>query len=232
MLRSIKIYLMSTVVAGFYWLLSRSWRMKEMGLPLGPKTRNPKLYAHWHGDELLLVAVSIHKNMAIMASRSSDGELMKRVLNFLGYKVVRGSSSRGGAGGLKGLIDLMKTGKYHSSLAVDGPRGPIYEVKPGILKLAQETGLPIIPAAAWASKKFVFKKSWNQCYLPLPFSKCIVWYGEPMLVPKNIPDLEFENLRKTLELRMRALKKEVEAHFEVVQKKPTFKASELLTHGV
>ncbi len=222
---------MGVGVASFYWLLSRTWRMKEMGLPLGPSARNPKLYAHWHGDELLLVAVSIRKQMAIMASRSSDGELMKRVLSFLGYKVVRGSSSRGGAGGLKGLIDLMKTGKYHSSLAVDGPRGPIYQVKPGVLKLAQETGLPIIPAAAWTSNKFVFKRSWNQCYLPMPFSKCIVWYGEPMLVPANTSVEEFESLRKTLELRMQALKKEVEEHFAVSQNIFT-KSSELITSGV
>lgn len=231
MIRSAKIWLMSLLVTSFYWLLSRTWRMKEMGLPLGPSARNPKIYAHWHGDELLLVAISIKKHMAIMASRSSDGELMKRVLSSFGYKVVRGSSSRGGAGGLKGLIDLMKTGKYHSSLAVDGPRGPIYQVKPGILKLAQETGLPIIPSVAWCSSKFVFKKSWNQCYLPMPFSKCIVWYGEPMLVSKQISDDDFEKLRKTLELRMKALKQEVEDHFNALQpvhKKP----SELITAGV
>jgi lysophospholipid acyltransferase (LPLAT)-like uncharacterized protein len=231
MIRRIKILLMSTVVASFYWLLSRTWRMKEMGLPLGPSHRTPKLYAHWHGDELLLVAISIRKHMAIMASRSSDGELMKKVLNFLGYKVVRGSSSKGGAGGLKGLIDLMKTGKYHSSLAVDGPRGPIYRVKPGILKLAQETGLPIIPSVGWASKKFVFKKSWNQCYLPKPFAKCVVWYGDPMCVPAKITDEEFENLRKTLELRLQALKQEVENHFEASQKS-FLKPTEVLTHGV
>jgi len=231
MIRRVKTFILSLLVASFYWLLSRTWRMKEMGLPLGPSARNPKIYAHWHGDELLLVAVSIKKHMAIMASRSKDGELMKRFLNLLGYKVVRGSSSRGGAGGLKGLIDLMRTGKYHSSLAVDGPRGPIYQVKPGILKLAQETGLPIIPAAAWASKKIVFKKSWNQCYLPLPFSKCVVWYGDPMLVPADITAEEFEKLRVTLELRMQALKREVEEHFSIcakVFKKP----SELITAGV
>jgi len=231
MIRRIKIALTSVLVTSFYWLLSRTWRMKEMGLPLGPTARNPKLYAHWHGDELLLVAVSMRKHMAIMASRSSDGELMKRVLSFLGFKVVRGSSSRGGAGGLKGLIDLMKTGKYHSSLAVDGPRGPIYQVKPGILKLAQATGLPIIPTAAWTSSKFVFKKSWNQCYLPMPFAKCVVWYGEPMLVPKEISTEDFEKLRVTLELRMQALKREVEDYFTVSQK--TFKKpSELITAGV
>jgi lysophospholipid acyltransferase (LPLAT)-like uncharacterized protein len=231
MIRRIKILLMSAGVTSFYWLLSRTWRMREMGLPLGPSAPNPKLYAHWHGDELLLVAISIKKKMAIMASRSSDGELMKRVLTFLGFRVVRGSSSRGGAGGLKGLIDIMKTGNYHSSLAVDGPRGPIYQVKPGVLKLAQETGLPIIPTVAWCSNKFIFKKSWNQCYLPMPFSKCIVWYGDPMLVPKGITEEEFESLRKSLEIRMQTLNTEVELFFASSQPS-LITANELINTGV
>ncbi|MFM8313274.1 MAG: hypothetical protein ACKOA8_03230, partial [Deltaproteobacteria bacterium] len=92
-------------------------------------------------------------------------------------------------------------------------------------------GLPIIPSVAWCSNKFVFKKSWNQCYLPMPFSKCVVWYGEPMLVPSVTTDEEFEILRKTLELRMQALKKEVVEYFSPVTK--TLKtSSELITAGV
>jgi hypothetical protein len=75
------------------------------------------------------------------------------------------------------------------------------------------------------------KKSWTQCYLPMPFAKCVVWYGEPMLVPKEISTEDFEKLRVTLELRMQALKREVEDYFTVSQK--TFKKpSELITAGV
>jgi lysophospholipid acyltransferase (LPLAT)-like uncharacterized protein len=210
--RRIELFLIAFSVASFYWLLSRFWRLREEGP--GPSDPSPKLYAHWHGDELLLIRVCIHRRMAIMASRSKDGELMKRVLEFYGFRVVRGSSTRGGAAGLKGLIDVMKSGKYHSSLAVDGPRGPRFKVKPGILKLAQETGLPIIPGVAASSKRFVFKKSWNQCYLPLPFARCEVIYGEPIKVPKELTEVEFEFLRQTLENRLLKLKAEVESRFE------------------
>ncbi len=101
---------------------------------------------HWHGDELLLVSAFAGKKIAVMSSWSRDGTLMTLVLRWLGYKVSRGSSNKGGCAGLKGLVDAMKGGGA-ASLAVDGPRGPLHRVKPGVLKLAQLTGCPIVPVA-------------------------------------------------------------------------------------
>ena len=139
------------------------------------------------------------------------------MLTWLGFKVVRGSSTRGGAGGLKGLIDAVAREGWNASLAVDGPRGPIYKVKPGVLKLAQQTQCVLVPGAAAASRRFVFKKAWNRCYLPLPFSRCVIVYGEPIIVPQNITDEEFESMRVRLETTLLALKAEAESHF---QRKP------------
>lgn len=138
---------------------------------------------------------------------------MRRVLGWLGFYIVRGSSTRGGAAGLKGLIDAVNKEGWSASLAVDGPRGPIYKVKPGILKLAQETGRPLILGAAAASRRFVFKKAWNRCYLPLPFSRCVIVYGEPILVPPALTEEAFENLRRDIEGNLLHLKEEAEAFF-------------------
>lgn len=150
------------------------------------------------------------RKMAVMASRSRDGELMKWVLTLLGFKVVRGSSSRGGAGGLKGLLDAVIKEGCHTSLAVDGPRGPIYEVKPGILAIAQKTGKPIVPVAGSARHRFVFKKAWNQCYLPLPFSKCVVVYGDPVWVSETANEEELQKLRSVLKKNLLDLKAQAE----------------------
>jgi lysophospholipid acyltransferase (LPLAT)-like uncharacterized protein len=171
------------------------------------------LYAHWHGDELLLISAYRHSRMAIMASRSKDGELQTRFLQGLGYHVVRGSSSRGGAGGLKGLVDAVTKEGWNASLAVDGPRGPVYQVKGGIVKLAQVTGCEIIPGAAAASRRLVFKKAWNKAFLPLPFSKCVVVYCESIKVPKEADDAELERLRLRLEGDLISLKVEAEKIF-------------------
>jgi lysophospholipid acyltransferase (LPLAT)-like uncharacterized protein len=195
-----------------YRLYGSLWRLEEVRKPTLPAGKNC-LYAHWHGDELLLVPRFAHRNMSVMVSTSRDGELMKRILSKMGFTVVRGSSTRGGVGGLKALIDAVMVGGHDASLAVDGPRGPLYHVKPGILKLAQQTGAPLIPGAAAASKRFIFKKAWNQCYFPLPFSHCVIVYGEPMTVPADLTSEQFEELRVRLETKLLALKAEAESTY-------------------
>jgi len=203
----------AALISALYTLISATWRIREEGrVDLSPKTSG-KLYAHWHGDELLMLKMGQFRKMAVMASRSQDGELMKQVLKFLGFQVVRGSSSKGGVGGLKGLIDIITQKNCHSSLAVDGPRGPIYEVKPGILALAQKTGKPIVPTAGAAQWRFVFSRSWNQCYFPKPFSRCVVIYGEPISVPPSATETELDQIKELLKLRLIELKGKAEETF-------------------
>ncbi len=206
-IQNIKESFFACFLAVFYFLMSRFWRFRHVRRPDNFKN---VVYAHWHGDELLLIGAFIGKNMGVMTSYSRDGELMKKMLSILGFKVVRGSTTRGGVGGLKGLIDLVKSG-YSASLAVDGPRGPIYKVKSGILKLAQQTQTPLIPGAAASNRKYIFEKAWNKCYLPLPFSKCVIVYGEPIHVPVEINEYEFEKLRFELEQKLTSLKLEAES---------------------
>lgn len=210
MVRRIQGFCTALAVVAFYWTLTRLWRFRHIRYPSQAQVPGPRVYAHWHGDELLMVGAYVRSGMAVMASWSKDGELMKRVLTWLGYRVVRGSSSRGGGAGLKGLIDAVIKEKREASLAVDGPRGPIYKVKPGILMLAQQTGRPLIGAASAAGRRFVFKKAWNQCYLPFPFSKCVIVYGEPMFVPPDVSKEEFEAIRLKLEQELTAMKAEAE----------------------
>ena len=107
---------------------------------------------------------------------------------------------------------------------MDGPRGPIYQVKLGILKLAQSTGLPLVTAASSASRKIVFKRAWNQCYLPLPFSKCVIVYGEPVVVRPDLSDEELERTRKRIEAELMTLR--VEADYLATEKRFFFSARE------
>lgn len=200
------------LLSAVYRALSFTWRVTHIRRPENFASTN-LLYAHWHGDELCLISVYRHSRMAVMASRSRDGELQARFLKSLGYHVVRGSSSRGGAGGLKGLLDAVKKQKFNASLAVDGPRGPIYQVKAGILKLAQVTGVPLIPGAVGVSSRFVFKKSWNLAFLPAPFADCRIVYGQPVLIPRGASEAELESLRADLENQLLFLKREAEALF-------------------
>lgn len=207
------------LIDAFYRTYTFFWRIEHVRHPQIP-AGEPVLYAHWHGDELLLIKAYRGNRMAIMASRSKDGELQAGFLRGLGYHVVRGSSSKGGAGGLKGLVDAVIGGKYNASLAVDGPRGPVHRVKPGILKLAAMTGCALIPGAAAASSRYVFKKSWNQAFLPGLFAKCVIVYGQPVKVTRDLDEAAIEKLRLELEATLVSLKVEAERTFRPTEIEP------------
>lgn len=175
------------IVAPLYWLLSATWRIEEagpaevLGRFVQKKPREACLYAHWHGDELVLVAYYSFRRLAVLSSLSKDGTIMARVLTLLGYQVFRGSSSKGGARGLIGLIKAVKGGSQ-AALAVDGPRGPIYEVKPGIVELARKTGKPIVPLRTTCDRAWYIPRAWNRSYMPKPFAKVRVEYGAEIAV--------------------------------------------------
>jgi len=105
----------------------------------------------------------------------------------MGYQTVRGSSHRGGIAGL--LAGMKKVLDGHKmTIAVDGPKGPIYKVKEGITAVSQKSKRPIVPIKAYPKWKFIFKKSWNQATLPLPFTKIVIKVGK--IAFYTTPELE------------------------------------------
>jgi lysophospholipid acyltransferase (LPLAT)-like uncharacterized protein len=171
------------IVAPLYYLLYLTWRVEEAGPPevlqayWRAKPRRACIYAHWHGDELVLVAFYSYKKLAVLSSLSKDGTIMARVLGILGYQVFRGSSSRGGARGLIGLIKAVKNDGSQAALAVDGPKGPIYEVKAGVVELARKTGQPIVPIRTTCDRAWYIPRAWNRSYVPKPFARVRVEFG-------------------------------------------------------
>jgi len=169
------------LIAPIYWFYSRLWRIREHGpesiLVNYVRKRKPVVYAHWHGDELVLIGYYSFKKLNVLSSLSKDGTLMARILSLLGFQVYRGSSSKGGARGLINLIQAVKKGGQ-ASLAVDGPKGPIYKVKPGVVELAARTGISIVPVRTFASRAWFIPKAWNKSYVPKPLAKVDVYFGE------------------------------------------------------
>lgn len=176
------------LIAPLYWLYTRTWRLTEHGpdyvLEKFVRRREPCVYAHWHGDELVLVGYYSFRGLAALSSLSKDGSIMALTLRLLGYRVFRGSSSKGGARGLLNLIRAVREGSQ-AALAVDGPKGPIYEVKPGVVELARKTGMPIVPIAAWSESAWFIPRAWNKSYLPKPFARVEVEYGDAIAASEN-----------------------------------------------
>lgn len=176
--------LKQTLLGFLAWLLykplSITWRTRceePEAMREALRKRRPIILAHWHGDELALLQLVRRYRLVTLASPSKDGRIMATLLKLLGARTCVGSSSRGGAGGLKGLLRLAREG-HNCSFAVDGPRGPIYKLKPGVLETSRVLECPIYYASVSCNRAFHLRRSWNQGFLPKPFARIeIVWRG-------------------------------------------------------
>lgn len=173
-----------TLLGAVAWLVYRglwsTWRItwREPDAMLGAlHERRPFILAHWHGDELALLHLVKRYRIVTLASPSRDGRIMATLLRLLGARISVGSSGHGGAGGLKGLLRLVREG-HNCSFAVDGPRGPIYKLKPGVLETSRVLQCPIYYASVSCDRAFHLRRSWNQAFLPKPFARVqIEWRG-------------------------------------------------------
>lgn len=197
----VRLKVLPRLVYGFYLLLTSTWRLRlyetpEMKALL--RARRPLIFAFWHGDELAILAFRKFYRLTAMSSTSKDGELMNSILGYMGIRTSRGSSTRGGARALLGLIKLTQRGLI-PVIPVDGPKGPIHKVKPGVFELAKHADALVVPAGVWCSAKFVFKKSWNQTYLPLPFATVHLRWGPPLDLGRSDEDSRDPSLAERLE---------------------------------
>ncbi len=173
-----------------YRLLYFTWRIKIIESKTVKeylKNNSPFILAHWHGDELGILHLLKRYHVACIISTSKDGDIMDKAVRLLGAETVRGSSTRGGASALKGMIRLKKQGR-RPSVAVDGPKGPIHQVKPGVFQISRLTQLPIVPISFFTNRGHIFKKSWNKSWLPLPFAHVTIVLGEPIPAVKSDDD--------------------------------------------
>ena len=136
------------------------------------------ILAFWHRHLLLMPYAYRGKGISVLVSQSKDGELIARTVARLGIDSSRGSSSRGGAAGMRSLLRKAAEG-WDIAFTPDGPRGPLREVQPGVILAAAATGLPIQPVALAATREKELR-SWDRFVVPKPFSTVHVVYGEPL----------------------------------------------------
>jgi lysophospholipid acyltransferase (LPLAT)-like uncharacterized protein len=166
--------------------------------PLDPATQ-PCIYAFWH--EAMLAPCKVKVRVQALASQSADGELIAQVLKRLGVGVIRGSSSKGGAGV---LLDLSRQGAARDShllITPDGPRGPRRTVQPGIVFLASKSGLPIVPVGVGFTRAWR-ARSWDRFAVPLPFSTLLGVIGAPIHIPDRLTAEGLNFHRRQVETQM------------------------------
>ena len=149
---------------------------------VGAARPRPFALAFWHGQQFALLRWAWKQQMVALVSRSRDGELVAGALRLLGVESARGSSSRGGAAGLKAIVRRLRAGR-DAAFAVDGPRGPARVVRRDAVGAAQAARLGggvVVPMAAACARCHVVARAWDRFELPLPFTRVVVVLGAPL----------------------------------------------------
>lgn len=206
------------IAAWLIWSLLRllagtiRWRFDDRSHLFGPGACQPALFIIWHNRLALTVAIyhrhvrgrtGTDRQLAAMVSASRDGGLLAHILKLFRVIPIRGSSSRRGGPALREFIKAAQAG-HDIALTPDGPRGPLYELQPGVIAAAQLTGLPIVPTCYELTWK-ISLRTWDRFQIPLPFSRCDLQFGAPFRVPANADAELRERLRKELEGILRSM---------------------------
>lgn len=171
----------ATIFAGEVALraLAATWRYRIVGGETieGLRAHNtPFIFSLWHGQLLPLIWHHRDQGVAILVSEHRDGELIARLASSIGYRLVRGSTTKGGERALLALVRELRAGR-EVAVTPDGPKGPARSYAPGALIAAQRSGAPIVPIAAHADRAWHLE-SWDSFMIPKPFARVTVAYGE------------------------------------------------------
>jgi lysophospholipid acyltransferase (LPLAT)-like uncharacterized protein len=201
------------VLVAFAYYVLRIWEatlrytLDDRGQTLERAPHDNAIGTVWH-NRLLIMPLILrrffpHRRGAALISASRDGGYIAELVQRIGFDVVRGSSSRQGAAAMLQLADLLASGR-DVVIAPDGPRGPVYELGPGIILLAQKSGRPVLPLSLEYSSYWRVK-SWDRFILPKPFSKVRIILGPPHHVAATNSEAEFEAERLRLQNAMMSL---------------------------
>lgn len=189
---------------GFSHLLFRSCRMTFIGKEHEDqflRRGEPIIFAGFHQGMLYLPFHFRDRDGVVMVSASRDGDLIAHTMAIFGLRSARGSSRHGGDEALQAMIAEVNRSRCSAGVIVDGPRGPAGVAKRGVILLARDTGLPIVPGNWWARPHIEFG-SWDRTIVPLPFARMVFAFEPAMHVPPDADEAMVESLRVELTARL------------------------------
>ncbi|MBE0468946.1 MAG: DUF374 domain-containing protein [Methyloprofundus sp.] len=216
--RLLKQKLAPAILTGYIQMLHRSCKINIVGaenLHAFIAAEQPMLPCYWHQQmtfsiNFLLGLREQGVKTSVLVSPSKDGDIGDAVLTKLGVAVIRGSEHRTGALAMRDIYQAISKDKCSVGTAVDGPLGPAREAKIGVVTLAQLSGAPLIPIANACSRK-IHLKSWDNFFLPLPYSRVQIVVGEPIIVEKRVSPEQISGLQQQLTQQLNALSEQAEA---------------------
>jgi lysophospholipid acyltransferase (LPLAT)-like uncharacterized protein len=157
----------------------------------------PSIFCFWHRCVIPASYQFRNLGIAVMTSRSYDGEYIARIIEKLGYRAVRGSSSRGAVGALLGMRRELEENRT-VAFTIDGPRGPRYVAKPGPVLLGKITGRPITCFYIHVQRAWILN-SWDRMLIPKPFSEAVLYATGPIYVPADVTEEGMKELHQQMQ---------------------------------
>lgn len=180
------------VAALYVTLVARSirWRIEGVEHLALMAAETPVIVVFWHEALpsmpifwLRAKRAGMTRPAVVLASQHRDGQLIGRAVQHMGIGLVSGSSSRGGAAGLRGLMKALAEGA-NVGLTPDGPRGPRRLCAPGVAQLAALSGRVVLPCGA-ATARARQLRSWDRMRFPLPFGRGVLVCGAPISIGRD-----------------------------------------------
>lgn len=204
--------LVAPLIVGFMRLLWASYRFRIEGEE--PVRRivergEPMILTCWHESIFVMAWYTLRlarmgASVTYLVSPSRDGDLVVRVLQVIGARVVRGSATRSGVKALHGLYRAITREGGSPLMLSDGPQGPRYHCKPGSILLGQLSGAGILPIGSWPQRA-VHLRTWDRAFIPLPFARVAIVLGSPFSVESELSTDDQERERSRLETTLAEL---------------------------
>jgi lysophospholipid acyltransferase (LPLAT)-like uncharacterized protein len=218
-LTPVRMWMYRVAVVVGWWLVRLFWATCRIHRVIGIDAARATVRAsksvipvYWHQHVLFGVRALLDLRpeglkVGFLISPSVDGTAPAMLVERIGGHVIRGSSTHTGARALRDYYETIVKQQISPAITPDGPRGPLHEFKPGAVMLSQITGKPILPVSVAASRTYTFR-TWDRFELPLPFSRVVIVYGDPVKVPRAMDADGLAAMQADMAQRLLALKDE------------------------
>ena len=193
----------------FVWLTG-AWTTDGAAIPAAFHARKqPFILAFWHGRLLMMPCawprrVPIH----MLISGHRDGRIIADAVSHFGIESIAGSTTSGGSAALRAMVRHLKNGEC-VGITPDGPDGPAMCASSGIVTMARLAGAPIVPLAYATGRRRILE-TWDRFHLPLPFTRGVFIWDEPINVPAELDEAGIERYRALVERRLNGVTTEAD----------------------
>lgn len=206
--RNVRPSVLAPLVFGIARAIGATLRIEARGLS-APAAGQGRVLAGWHGRTFAAANFFRGQGVYTIISQSKDGDMQDRIFRWFGFRTIRGSTGRGGVKALRESIAVLSEGAT-MAFTPDGPRGPSQVVQPGIVAMAKRSGAALVPVGVSADRRWL-APTWDRYMVPKPFARCLMVFGEPILVAEDADEAAMEAARARLESEMVRLEREAEA---------------------